>query len=601
LIIKFIFSNMTENGLEVKDYAEAICRAPKRITFSNDDDVQSFRSVSYSLGSNDVFQVRHSFGYYLKRLKHTFLLIGAPLFFLPLLFAERQEYRCAGCLGIMSLYWIFEVIPLPVTALLPLILFPITGILSSPNVAKEYLNDVTFLFIGGLIVAMAVERSELHERIALNVLTLVGSQPKYIMLGFMIITALLSAFISNTATTAMMVPVCESVIVQLLRSYRLHGQSVASRAELLECGENEAPKARANEKRMAKGLILSICFAANIGGTGTITGTAPNLLMLGNLRTLYPNANTGVNYITWMLFCFPLMFLCLFTCWVILVVIFLYNGPPAAAEVTKILHERSQKLQKMSFAEKSVAICFIGLLLLWILPQVFPGILSFLPKGYFTDATSAMIVSALLFALPSKKPRMVFLCQSEPSENPTKGHTYARLMDWKTMQEKFPWGILLLLGGGFALAAGVKESGLSDLLGSQLAEIGSLPLIAVQLFCILITLVVTNICSNTVTVSIFLPIVATLAEQVQIHPLTLMLPVTIGCSFAFMLPVGTAPNAIAFGSGLLKVSDMMISGFFVSIGTCTLILLYNYFFASFIFNMDAAEFWLDANSTTIML
>uniref|UniRef100_A0AC34FU14 Uncharacterized protein n=1 Tax=Panagrolaimus sp. ES5 TaxID=591445 RepID=A0AC34FU14_9BILA len=459
---------MTENGLEVKDYAEDICRAPKKITFSNDDDVKSFRSVSYSLGSNDVFQVRHSFGYYLKRLKHSVLLIGAPLVFLPLLLAERQ--------------------------------------------------DVTFLFIGGLIVAMAVERSELHERIALNVLTLVGSQPKYIMLGFMTITALLSAFIS---------------------------------------GENEAPKARANEKRMAKGLILSICFAANIGGTGTITGTAPNLVMVGQLATLYPNANTGVNYITWMLFCFPLMFLCLITCWVILVGIFLYNGPPAAAEVTKILHERSQKLQRMSYAEKSVAVCFVGLLLLWILPQVFPGILGFLPKGYFTDATSAMIVSALLFALPSKKPRMAFLCQSEPSENPTKGHTYARLMDWKTMQEKFPWGILLLLGGGFALAAGVKESGLSDLLGSQLSEIGSLPLIAVQVFCILITLLVTNICSNTVTVSIFLPIVATLAEQAQIHPLTLMLPVTLTCSFAFMLPVGTAPNAIAFGSGLLKVSDMV--------------------------------------------
>uniref|UniRef100_A0AC34QHX2 Uncharacterized protein n=1 Tax=Panagrolaimus sp. JU765 TaxID=591449 RepID=A0AC34QHX2_9BILA len=514
-----------------------------------------------------------------------------------------MEYRCAACLGIMAVYWVSEVIPLPATAMLPMILFPITGVMASQNVAKEFLNDVTFLFIGGLIVAMAVERSELHERIALRVLTLVGSQPKWIMLGFMIVTGLLSAFISNTATTAMLVPVCQSVIVQLLRSYRLHGQSVASRAELLECGENDAPKPRFKEKKMAKGLILSICFAANIGGTGTITGTATNLVMLGQLSTLYPGADTGINFITWVQFCFPLMIVCLFTCWLILVLLFLYNGPGAAEEVTQIMHDRYEKLPRMTFAEKSVALCFLSLLTLWVLPQVAPQLFAFLPEGYFTDATSAMIIASLLFALPAEKPRWLLLCMNEDleKEETKKSCTYARLMDWKTMQDRFPWGILLLLGGGFALAAGVKESGLSELLGQQLSAIGSLPLWAIQILIICITVFITNICSNTVVVSICVPLLAELAEHAHFHPLSLMMPVTIASSFAFILPVGTAPNAIVFGSGMLKVTDMMFSGLIVSLATCTLILGYINTIGPIILPMDATEFWHEVNSTAFML
>ncbi|KAE9555863.1 hypothetical protein FO519_000948 [Halicephalobus sp. NKZ332] len=589
---------MIENGVEVEDYTEVAKRGPRVVMFSDSDDCRSYDG---SILSNDVFSTGPRPIQLLRQLKYSFFLIGIPLLMLPLLTAEHKEYRCAGCVGIMAIYWLTEIIPIPVTAMLPVILFPLTEILPSSSVAKEFLNDVTFLFIGGLVVAIAVEKCGLHERIALRVLTLVGSQPKWIMLGFMIVTGLLSAFISNTATTAMLVPVCQSVIVQLLRSYRLHGQSIASRAELLECGENDAPKPRPREKQMAKGLILSICFAANIGGTGTITGTATNLVMLGQLSTLYPKAEIGINFITWIQFCFPLMLICLFTCWLILVALFLYNGPGAAEEVTQIMQERYAKLPKMSFAEKSVALCFLGLLGLWVLPQVVPELFSYLDPRYYTDATSAMIITSLLFCLPAEKPQWLLLCQNDSSsDDKKKTLTYSRLMDWKTMQDRFPWGILLLLGGGFALAAGVKESGLSDILGKQLSEIGSFPLWAIQIFCITVSLFVTNICSNTVTVSIFLPIIATLAEQAHIHPLSLMMPVTISSSFAFMLPVGTAPNAIVFGSGMLKVSDMITSGFAMSIATCSLVIIYINTIGRLILPMDAVEFWREANETQII-
>ncbi|KAH7729308.1 NAC-3 protein [Aphelenchoides avenae] len=283
--------------------------------------------------------------------KSALIVLLTPLTLSPLLFSSNTEYRCAFSVLVMAAYWMSEVMPLAATAMLPVVLFPLTGIMSAKSVAREFLNDTNFLFIGGLIVAVAVEKCQLHERLALSVLHLVGSKPKWIMLGFMCVTAILSMFISNTATTAMMVPIAQSVTQQLLNSYRMHGKSSGVRGELLESGL-EMAKPTAAESRMAKGLAISICFAANIGGIGTITGTPPNLVLVGMLSTLYPDADTEVHYLSWIAFAFPLMVMCLFACFFILLLVFLRNAPPSDDAVTQMMKERYEKLPRMRHVEK---------------------------------------------------------------------------------------------------------------------------------------------------------------------------------------------------------------------------------------------------------
>uniref|UniRef100_A0A9J2QAC0 Citrate transporter-like domain-containing protein n=1 Tax=Ascaris lumbricoides TaxID=6252 RepID=A0A9J2QAC0_ASCLU len=402
----------------------------------------------------------------------SFVLILTPILLAPCLISPDSTYRCAFCVSLMAVYWVCEVIPLPVTALLPVVLFPISGILDAATVAKEFINvdksicnivnvqDTNFLFIGGLIMAVAVEKCHLHERVALRVVTLVGSQPRWIMFGFMSVTALLSMFVSNTATTAMMVPIAQSVSDQLLKSYRAR-RSRRSTIEKRPDNEDilvhrieivqDLPSTK-EETDMAKGLIICICFAANIGGTATITGTPPNLVMVGQIATLFPDVDTDLNYLTWIGFAFPLMVVCLLACYLILLGFFLRHSPPADEEAANVMRRRYDKLPPMSFAEKSVLCCFILLILLWMCrdPQVVPGFGEFFPRGHYTDATSAMLVSVVLFALPDEMPD--FICHTKRDRVSTPKRRGA-LMDWKTIQAQFPWSVVLLLGGGFALAA----------------------------------------------------------------------------------------------------------------------------------------------------
>ncbi|CAB3399326.1 unnamed protein product [Caenorhabditis bovis] len=531
---------------------------------------------------------------------------GAFLIFSPLLLINDDsvlQARCLFVVALMGCYWVFEALPLAITAFIPLILFPMFGIMRSDEVARLYLPDTCFLFMGGLMVALAVEKCDLHGRIALFVLKTVGSEPARVMAGFMGVTGFLSMWISNTATTALMVPIVQSVIAELVSNHRMedlialneaHSQRKMSAGmrrlslphEHLEVNNEDLSTSMSpREQRMAKGLMLSVCFAANIGGSATITGTASNLVFVGQLDELFPGADTGVNFLSWLVFAFPMAALCLLYCWFVLYILFLRGSPKGSIIVTRKLQQKYNELDAISFAEASVMGCFILLLLLWILrePQVVPGFGELFKPDTVSDATSAMLVVVLLFILPERAPPM--------RDNKGRYQASSGLLDWATVQDRFPWSVLFLLGGGFALAAGVKESGLSHDIGALMKNLDVFNHNIIMLICIIIAVTLTNICSNTVIASIFIPIVAELAKSLELNPLNFMLPVTLSASFAFLLPVATPPNAIAFSSGYLKVSDMFVSGLILTFG-CVFIAMANMlFWAGFVYNLHLFPQW----------
>ncbi|KAE9415370.1 hypothetical protein Angca_009771, partial [Angiostrongylus cantonensis] len=535
------------------------------------------------------------------------------------------QAQCAYVVSIMGLYWVFEVLPLAITALIPMVAFPVFEIMKSDDVAQAYLPDTSFLFIGGLMLAVTVEKSELHTRIALFVLKTVGSQPKWIMAGFMGVTGFLSMWISNTATVALMVPIVQSVITELVANHRMHELLALSEANSIENRRRSVDMRRLSipqenvishqkdlsnlftprELLLAKGLLISVCFSANIGGSATITGTASNLVLIGQLEKLFPNADTGINFLSWIFFAFPQAVVCQILCWFVLNIVFLRNAPQGSAIVSRKLNEKYRKLPCISFAEISVMVCFTLLLLLWILrePQIIPGFSCYFKKGYVTDATSAIFVVILLFAVPDRKPMCctrgkqqcfkLLLRIAKQKFEERNGHHIVRnsLLDWPTIQERFPWSVVLLLGGGFALAAGVKESRLSHEIGEVLQHLTDLPTYTVMFICVLITVGFTNICSNAVIATIFIPIVAELARSLDANPLLYMLPVAVSSSFAFLFPVATPSNAIVFGTGLVNVGDMAFSGFFITIGCMVLSIVNVMLWGRYLFALNEFPLW----------
>ncbi|KAK3731052.1 hypothetical protein QZH41_019211, partial [Actinostola sp. cb2023] len=576
------------------------------------------------------------------------------------------ESRCAYGILVMAVYWVTEVIPLAVTALLPMVLFPLLGVVGSKEISPPYFQDTNVLFIGGLIVAVAIEHWMLHKRIALRVLLLVGTQPRRLMLGFMLVTAFLSMWICNTATTAMMVPIGEAVLSELkeeqLKEERKNAEerqslealvnvtnsanedndnNIGVKIEMREIQDNdeeEVDAAQNNEvgvkyekgarfvndyylmftqlddksevcmswseidkqfKNMSKMLLLSIAYAANIGGTATLIGTVPNLILSGQvsklvltvvrievvvvlreswdrfchvvhvcivvllLYRLFPES-PGIGFATWFMYAFPEMLILLFVAWVWLQLLFLglrccckkgvEQNRDQSNAAKKVLQQQYSALGPMSFAEKGVLVHFILLALLWLFrdPKFMPGWAIIFKKDYVRDGTVAMIIAFSLFICPSEKPKI--LCWN-PEGVVTKPPV--ALLTWNITARKLPWNIVILLGSGFALAKACKVSGLSVWLGLQLVGLKAIPSWAiVTVVCVLIT-TLTEVTSNSATATIFLPILAALAESIQVNPWYLMIPATVSCSFAFMLPVATPANAIVFASGKLKVSDMV--------------------------------------------
>ncbi|KAM6907884.1 solute carrier family 13 member 2 [Xenentodon cancila] len=514
----------------------------------------------------------------------------------------------------MALYWCTECMPLAVTALLPVVLFPMMGIMKAGDVSIEYLKDSNMLFIGGLLVAIAVENWNLHKRIALQVLLLVGVRPSLLMMGFMIVSSFLSMWISNTATTAMMLPIAQAVLQQLKATeIQAEERDLQVTAEDNHGFELEIPQTKeelAYEKKqdtkpqleddnhgqtsdtlwelkrkqmdakydnLTKGMSLSVCYSASIGGTATLTGTTPNLILKGQVDKLFPGNGDVINFASWFGFAFPNMVLMLAMSWLWLQFMFLgFNLKKTFGcggktdrdkEAYAVMRAEYRKLGRISFAEGAVLTIFILLVLLWFTRE--PGFI----KGWATvlfnkedsfvsDGTVAILMSMLFFVIPSRLPSFGSYGYTEEGKLVKSPPT---LLNWQVVHERMPWNIILLLGGGFALAAGSEVSGLSLWLGDRLAPLHTIPPFAISILLSLLVATFTECSSNTATTTLFLPILASMTTAIKLHPLYVMLPCTIAASLAFMLPVATPPNAIAFSFGNLKVIDMVKAGFMLNL------------------------------------
>lgn len=502
-------------------------------------------------------------------------LLGLPLFLFllwPALTPGLGEAgrRLLATSGLMAFWWITEALPIPVTALLPMCLYPLLGILPMAEVTKNYGDENVFLFLGGFFIAMAMQKWNLHRRLALHIVRRIGTAPRRLVLGFMCATGFISMWISNTATTMMMYPIALAVILQL------------------------APEQAACDEQLAISnfrtcMMLAIAYAASIGGLGTLIGTPPNLIFISAAAKLFPQA-PHVNFLQWLTFGLPLVLLFIPITWLVLtrglfpITQNLFTGG------RDLIDAEIKKLGRMSNGERGVLAVFLLTALAWIFRLnlnlglvTIPGWASQLSiEDKVSDATIAMIAGTILFVIPTSLPRF-----SSKTIQWKGGGEF--LLDWGTAM-KIPWGILLLFGGGIAMSAGFKSTGLSNWLGERLAGLGDWPPLAMIIaVCALVTFL-TEVTSNTATATIFMPIMAATAQALHLHPFLLMIPAALSASCAFMLPVATPPNAIVFASGYVTVPQMARAGLWLNLIGVLLITALVYLLLMPVFGIDRQAF-----------
>lgn len=477
------------------------------------------------------------------------LFLGPLLFVLTLLFFQPEglSTEARGVLAStiwIATWWITEAIPIPATSLLPLVLFPLTNSLDMKVTASSYGDETIFLFMGGFIIALAMEKWNLHRRIAISIISMVGTNMDRIVLGFMIATGFLSMWISNTATAMMMIPIGLAIINQVAD------------------GLKNDPSIDTSPQRFAfgKALMLGIAYSASLGGIATLIGTPPNTLLAGAINKMY---GIELSFAGWMLFGVPFAWIFIFVTWIYLVKIAFPSKLKTMPGGRAVIDKQKKDLGEASFEEKLVFIVFVLAAFSWI-TRTF--LLSKFVDG-LTDGMIAVIFALVLFALPSAN---------------RKGE---RLMDWQTAV-KLPWGILLLFGGGLAIASGFVGTGLSEWIGTQLMGLEGVSVIVLIFLVAALVLGLTEITSNTATASMMFPIMASLAVALGVHPYALMIAAGVAASCAFMLPVATPPNAAVFGSGYIKIKDMMKAGFALNVFGVVFITLAIYFLLPIMWDID---------------
>ena len=442
----------------------------------------------------------------------------------------------------IAIWWITEAVPIAITSLLPIVLFPLTGGMELAETTASFGHRYIFLYIGGFILAIAIERWNLHKRIALSIVQLIGTNVKNVILGFMVATAFLSMWISNTASSVMMLPIGMSIISQLM----------------------DNPKTVENENQnFGKALMLAIAYSASIGGIATLIGTPTNLVLATIVQETY---GIEITFSKWFMFGLPISLILLAICWKYLTEIaFTFKQkkfPGGRNEINKQL----KSLGKLSYEEKMVLLIFVGTAFAWITRSFF--LQKLIPN--LDDTIIAVIAGILLFILPASK-----------SKN-------RKLINWEEAV-KLPWGILLLMGGGLALAQGFKTSGLAEWIGGQLTLLEGASIFILLLFLIALVNFLTEITSNLATTAMILPILAPLSLVLDVNPLILMVGATVAASCAFMLPVATPPNAVVFGSGYLRIPDMAKTGVWMNLFSIIFLTIIVYFLLPILWGFNPNE------------
>ena len=484
----------------------------------------------------------------MKSIQKSLFLISGPLLFLAMQFfsppagMSESAYSLLSITLWMALWWVTESVPIAITALLPIILFPMTGAVDLQTTTASYGHKYIFLYMGGFMLAIAIEKWNLHKRIALNIIKIIGTNISKIILGFMVATAFLSMWISNTATAVMMLPIAMSIVAQL----------------------QDNPKTEKNENLIfGKALMLSIAYSASIGGMATLIGTPPNLVFAGYVEETY---GIEITFLQWLKFGVPIAIPLLVIAWLYLTKFaFKFKQkefPGGKEEINRLL----VLIGPMKREEKLVSSIFVLTAFCWItrsfiLQEFFP---------FIDDTIIAMTAGILLFVVPASDFKK-------------------RLITWEDAV-KLPWGIILLFGGGMALAAGFQITGLASWLGAQMSVFQGLSVLVLVFVVITLVNFFTEFTSNLATTAMLLPILAPIAISLNMNPYMLMVACTIAASCAFMMPVATPPNAVVFGSGYLRIPDMIKSGIWMNIISILFLTLMVYYFLPIIWDFNLTDF-----------
>ncbi|MDX1618034.1 MAG: DASS family sodium-coupled anion symporter [Balneolaceae bacterium] len=469
------------------------------------------------------------------------LVAGAALFAVLLMVPSPEGlaesgWRTAAVAVLMGTWWITEALPIPVTALLPIVLFPVLDILSIGAATSPFANPLIFLFMGGFVIAIAMERWKLHRRIALNIVHFVGVKPSSIIIGFIVAGAFLSMWVSNTATTLMMLPIALSV---------------------LELIERESD--RQNKLNFEIALVLCIAYACNIGGMGTIIGTPPNALLVGFMSENY---GIEISFLDWMTVGVPIMVIGLPIMYLVLTKVIYPIRLEKLSGGREFIQSQLRELGSITNAEKKVAAVFVCTALLWIIRPLLSDLLPGL-----SDAGIAIAAAVVLFVIPVDFDEGEFV------------------LSWSDTQ-KLPWGVLILFGGGLSLASAISETGLADWIGQGVGGLQAWPIVLMLAAVILVVVFLTEMTSNTATTAAFLPILASVAVGLGQNPILFIIPAALSASCAFMLPVATPPNAIVYGSGKVSIPEMSKAGLWLNLIFITLLTAATFTLIAWVFNVE---------------